>query len=357
MKVVIRADASVDIGTGHVMRCLTLANMLARRGAGVTFICREHAGHLCDQIEAAGFSVSRLKPLAAAQDAALTGKARVRSAWEIDAEQSCEAVGTAAVDLLVVDHYELDERWECALRPMTRRILVLDDLADRRHDCDVLLDSNLHDGPEARYAGLVSPATRVFIGPRYALLRAEFESVAARVRGDGVHQLLVYFGGADPSNEALKVMLALRALAAKAPRAVLVLGPINPHADEIRKAAYGMERIEVLEATRDMAQLMAGADLAAGTCGGAAWERCVVGLPTLVVVNAANQRDDARILHALGAVRNLGDAHATRIERWAAEIDALRANPAALQKMSSASASVMHGRQAAVRELEAALVR
>jgi UDP-2,4-diacetamido-2,4,6-trideoxy-beta-L-altropyranose hydrolase len=347
VKIAIRTDSSLDMGTGHVMRCLTLANAMEKRGATAAFICRQDRGNLCDQIEAAGFPVERLP-----------ASPELGSGTK-DAEESYRAVHRLGFepDLLVVDHYSLDERWEHALRSAVRRILVLDDLANRAHDCDVLLDSNLHDSPASRYAGLVGQETRVFVGPQYALLRPEFDRVAPRTRDQGVGRMLIFFGGADPSNEALKLVHALRALAPRVPRAVMVLGPINPHAEEIRRAASGLTGIELIGVTHEMARLMADADLSLGTCGGAAWERCVLGLPALVVVSAENQRDDARILHSLGAVRNLGEAGDTSVETWVAAIAALQDAPAALAAMSRAAQTVMRGRQEALREFESALVR
>ena len=347
MKAAIRADSSLKCGTGHVMRCLTLANILKERGAAVSFICRNERGNLCAEIAEAGFAVEVL------------GSAHELGDGRRDAEETRGALQRLGVhpDLLVVDHYSLDRRWEHALRSAAGRILVIDDLADRPHDCDVLLDSSLHDCAQSRYAGLVGERTRVFVGPQYALLRPEFDRTAARVRDRGVGRMLIFFGGADPSNEALKAVHALRALAARAPRTVMVLGPINPRAGLIRQAASGLTGIELLGVTGDMAGLMADADLALGACGGAAWERCILGLPALVAVAAENQRDDSRILHSLGAVRNLGDAAETTAEMWAAEIAAMLEDPAALAAMSRAARAVMQGREEARRDFEHALVR
>jgi UDP-2,4-diacetamido-2,4,6-trideoxy-beta-L-altropyranose hydrolase len=346
VKIAIRADSSIEIGTGHVMRCLTLASTLAERGAKVAFICRQDAGNLCGEVEEAGFAVEPLPGTSGAVEGAN------------DSEETLSALKRLGInpDLLVVDHYSLDRRWESRLRTVARRILVIDDLANRSHDCDVLLDSNLHDSAATRYSGLVGDRTRVFVGPQYALLRPEFDRVAPRTRDNGVGSIFIFFGGADPTNEALKLVRALRALAARAPRTVMVLGPINPRAEEIRREADGMPGVEVIGATREMARLMARADLALGTCGGAAWERCVLGLPALVVVGAENQRDDSRILHSLGAVRNLGDACDIGAEEWAAAIVALQNDPETLTSMSRAAQEVMRGRQEAVRAFENTLV-
>jgi UDP-2,4-diacetamido-2,4,6-trideoxy-beta-L-altropyranose hydrolase len=346
MKVAIRTDASLEVGTGHVMRCLTLAATLTDRGAQVMFICMNQAGHLSDRIKEAGFDVETF----AVDDG--------QSRWERDAEESLDALRRLAFepDLMVVDHYDLDVRWERAFRAVTRRILVIDDLANRTHDCDVLLDPNLQDSPGSRYAGLGGESTRVFVGPQYALLRPEFESAAPRIRDHGVGKVFAFFGGADPSNEAGKIVEALRKLGKRAPRTVFVLGPINLHAAELRRATLGLPDVEMLVSSNEMARLMVESDLALGTCGGAAWERCILGLPALVVVNAENQRDDARILHSLGAVRNLGEANQTTVAGWVAAISAVQRDPVALSSMSRAALAVMQGRREAVREFESALV-
>ena len=342
MKVAIRTDASYDIGTGHVMRCLTLAASLRDRGAEILFVCRQDEGDLCAHIEHSGFAVERLAICTPQEDAQHTLAALERHRF--------------LPDLLVVDHYGLDRRWEGLLRPVAKRILVIDDLGDRAHDCDVLLDPNLHDSPASRYAGLIPAHARAFVGPEYALLRPEFDRVEPRMRDRGVGRILAFFGGADPSNEALKVVQALRALAPNAPKTLLILGPINAREAQIRGAAEKLECLELIKATDAMARLMSESDLALGTCGGAAWERCVLGLPALVVVSADNQRDDARLLGALGAVRNLGEASGTGPGDWRTAITALREDPAALSAMSSAALRVMHGRREARAAFEHALV-
>ncbi len=342
MIVVVRVDASAELGSGHVMRCLTLAHRLTRAGAAVSFICTEVLGALSDFIEARGYAVARI---GSAGDAS-TAVARGVQAWEADAAASRAAIRTSGArpDLLVVDHYGLDARWERLLRPLVGRILVLDDLANRPHDCDLLLDQSLHDDPDGRYANLVDPATRVFVGPSYALLREEFDVVSPSPRDGGLRQLLVFFGGNDSSNEIGKVINALRALGAARPAVTVVLGPQYARTAQIRDATRDLESLEIIAETNEMSRLMATADLGIGTCGGAAWERCAVGLPALVVVTADNQRDDARLLERLGAVRILGDAGAVDTADWCEHIRALERDPAALLAMSRAAAGVLQRR-------------
>jgi UDP-2,4-diacetamido-2,4,6-trideoxy-beta-L-altropyranose hydrolase len=356
---VFRVDASCTMGTGHLMRCLTLAGGLRRMAFESVFMCRLHDGNLCDLIEKDGFRVMRLPTTetAAASSEHSLHAAWLGCSWEEDAQQCRTVINelTHKPELLVVDHYALDQRWELALRPWVERILVIDDLADRPHDCDVLLDQNLHDAPDSCYAGLVNASTRVLIGPRYALLRPEFSALKPRVRQSGLQRMLVFFGGIDPSGQLMKVVSALHVLGTEALPTVLVLGSHRPNAGQVRIAAEGMPNVSIVDTTNRMAELMFEADLGVGTCGGAAWERCAVGLPALVVVGAENQRNDARLLHELGAVRNLGDVGAVDVDAWVEAIESIRNNPQCLVKMSRAASAILQDHADVVGSLEAAL--
>lgn len=148
MRVAFRVDFSLDIGTGHVMRCLTLAEALRNDGMGSRFLSRRHPGHLIETIRGRGFPVEVLLDLTAAQEATFPVELRpVHAAWlgtdwASDARQSRAVLAGSAVDWLIVDHYALDARWERGLRGCCRRLMIIDDLADREHDCDLLLDQN-----------------------------------------------------------------------------------------------------------------------------------------------------------------------------------------------------------------------
>lgn len=353
MRVVIRADASVRIGTGHVMRCMALAARMRKRGADVTFVCREEAGNLVDAIAAYGFGTVRLPR---SEQSGRTDGSDETTWGEEDAALMRRYLASrrGRADVVLVDHYMVGEHWEREMRSLARRVVVIDDLGNRRHDCDVLVDPNLHDSPETRYTGLVPAGSRVFVGPRYAPLREEFEAISPHVRTSGLRRLLVFMGGSDPPGEGVKVARALRAFEGKEPETIMIAGPINPRIAEIRLAAEGVPSLTVIESTNDMARLIEWADVGVGACGVAAWERCALGLPSLVAIIAANQRDDSRILHAIGAVRNLGDSSDTTVERWVEAIADLQRSPAEVQRMSIAAATVMEGWREAHRELERA---
>lgn len=345
MRVLIRADATLKSGTGHVMRCAALGMRLQARGGAIHFVCAALPAGLREWLISRDLKVHMLDDLTAS-DVPADLKSSVSLARSI-----------GPIDLLVVDHYGLGRDWEQGMRSCANRILVIDDLANRDHDCDLLLDQNLRDAAELRYVALLPPGAKQFIGPRFALLRNEFDSpLLGRERDGRVHKLLVFFGGTDPGNQSLKVINALCMLGDLAPTTTLVLGPAHPDRELVHARAAGLGRLTVLDASDHMSALMSQADLAIGTCGVAAWERCAVGLPSLVVVTAENQREDAEALHRLGAVLNLGDAANICAKDLAEALTYLIEQPKCIKDMGYASSRVMQGRKTALAEFEAALL-
>lgn len=310
MYVVFRVDASLEIGSGHVMRCLTLADALRQRGATCVFVSRSHPGHLNAVIHQRGFDVLALpvdsnsgSPAVASPHSAPIHADWLGSDWLTDAAQTLEAIGGVTADWLVVDHYALDRRWEQRLRERCRRIMVIDDLADRVHDCDLLLDQNL--GRNARdYDGLVPEHCARLIGPRYALLRPEFAALRdgslQRRQQPALRRLLITMGGVDQANATGAVLNALAQSSLPSDCFItVVMGAQSPWVEEVRRMAGALPwKTEVLVNVANMAELMAGADLAIGAAGSTAWERCCLGLPSVVVVLAENQRAIAAALRA-----------------------------------------------------------
>jgi UDP-2,4-diacetamido-2,4,6-trideoxy-beta-L-altropyranose hydrolase len=349
MHIVFRTDASLQIGTGHVLRCLTLADALRERGALSTFICRPHAGHLLDLIQQRGHKAKALAPA----DDALTDPLDPTHAkwlgtdWGNDAEQTQQALGDQVVDWLVVDHYALDRRWEQALRPHTRHIMVIDDLADRPHECELLLDQNL--GRQAKdYGGLLSRQTQTLIGPAYALLRPEFskwrEHSLKRRAQPQLKNLLITMGGVDQANATSQVLDALtRCELPSELRITVVMGPTALWLAQVKAQAAAMPRpTQVLAGVSDMAQLMAESDLCIGAAGGSAWERCALGLPSLVLILAANQHNGAMALQSHDAVWVAADAQQLMLQMSA--LFNKDKQTAALQKMSQAAAKLSTGK-------------
>jgi UDP-2,4-diacetamido-2,4,6-trideoxy-beta-L-altropyranose hydrolase len=314
MKILIRTDASVKIGTGHVMRCLTLAEQLRKQGADVAFISRMHEGNLNSWIRVSkGFPVYELPTDLEWQ--------RIRGDWplykcwlgtslENDVSETKKILlnYNDKVDWLIVDHYALDIQWEKALRSYVGKIMVIDDLANRSHDCDVLLDQNLYKDMYTRYDDLVPLECQRFLGPTYALLRKEFIEARKklRLRNGRVRRILIFFGGSDPTNETMKALDALTLLQTLDLSVDVVVGRSNPNREQIEKRCVTMCNVNYYCQVDNMAELMAHADLAIGAGGTTTWERCCLGLPAIVVAVAANQIKTAEVISGLGAIKFLG---------------------------------------------------
>ncbi len=353
MNVVFRADASLHIGTGHVVRCLTLAEELAAGGTHCAFISRDLPGNLLEAIRQRGFEAYGLSgevriaiPVDSNDGPLPSHAAWLDTDWFSDAAQSAAAIGDTRADWLIVDHYALDCRWERQLRPICGNLMVVDDLADRTHDCDLLLDQNL--GRQARdYAQLVPDACKVLTGPDYALLRPEFAKLrdySLRRRSvDQVKHILITMGGVDRPNATSRVLEALRHCPLpKDCRISVVMGPHAPWLEQVRALARHMPRTtEVRVDVRNMAQLMADADLAVGAAGGTAWERCCMGLPTLIVVLAANQQAGAAAVASTGSAVLLGGAD--DVGRTLGPALGWLAQAGHLQEMSRAARTVADG--------------
>jgi len=303
MHVAFRVDASLQIGTGHVMRCLTLADELRRRGARCSFVCRPHEGHLLALVAQRGHQALALPELQEGAQPNRNGTEHARwlgTDWTTDAQDTQQALNATTrcqhVDWLVVDHYALDVRWEHALRSQATRIMVIDDLADRPHACDLLLDQNL--GRSAQdYCGLLKGKNNTLIGPQYALLRPEFaalraQSIARRQSNTQLSSLLVTMGGVDKDNATGQVLTELQSCNLPADlRVTVVMGPHAPWLAQVQAQATQMPwHTEVLVGVNNMAQLMAESDLAIGAAGSTSWEFCCLGIPSLLICTADNQR-------------------------------------------------------------------
>jgi len=312
IRVAFRVDASLTIGHGHVMRCLTLASALRERGAAVFFVCREHDGHLCDLIEERSFSISRLPapPATSMDEDSPVHSTWLGATWQEDAEHTRAAIEAveAKPDWLLVDHYALDHRWETALRTSVGRIMVIDDLADRMHDCDLLLDQNLVAQMQTRYADKVPAACGMLLGPEYALLQPIYAELHDRIppREGQIQRIFIFFGGADSDNLTGRTLAAFLCLNRPDIEVDVVITASCPHAEAIRQQVAGHGNIHLHCGLPTLALLMVKADLAIGAGGATSWERLSLGLPTLVVTLAENQRPIADGLSQRGLIRWLG---------------------------------------------------
>jgi UDP-2,4-diacetamido-2,4,6-trideoxy-beta-L-altropyranose hydrolase len=346
VNILIRVDASRQIGTGHFVRCLALADALRTWGGRTCFICRHLPKALAETLVSQGHELIRIDSSTAVSP---PGSGDTYSEWlgvaqEEDASQTLAALGGRSCDWLVVDHYALDYLWERKMRTAVRHVLVLDDLADRSHECDVLVDQNFYEDADSRYVGKVSDGCITLVGPKYAILREEFRRARreAQPRTGVVRDIFVFLGGTDAMNCTTPVVRALRQLALGAVQVDVVIGAEHPHLNEI-KTLCKSDGFRLHIQTSRMAELMLAADLAIGAGGSANWERCCLGLPCLAISIADNQdrlvRDSARagVLYAPSVSPTDADALAHHIR-------SLMENPLLLESHSLNSMKLVDGR-------------
>ena len=304
MNVGIRVDASTTIGTGHVRRCLALADALRAHGHDVCFVLRDLGVAAAAWVQADGFATIVLPPVpAATRVQPLTGHA----AWAgvdglTDAAQTVEALAASPPQWLVIDHYSFDATWHrAAAAGLGCRIAAIDDLGDRPLDAAVVIDHNIANDHRAKYRGRVPESVPILGGPRFALLGRTYASavrcpVEPRVRSVGV-----FMGGIDRGEYSA---VALRALAAAgfAGDVELVSTSANPQLPALRELAGRGSRTRLSVDLPDLRAFFARHGLQIGAGGGATWERCCIGAPTLAAVVAANQRAALEPLAALGVL-------------------------------------------------------
>jgi UDP-2,4-diacetamido-2,4,6-trideoxy-beta-L-altropyranose hydrolase len=318
MRLVFRSDASREIGTGHVVRCASLAGALRVAGDEIRFCCQDLPGNMIDWLEGRGFPVTVVGP------------------------DSADATRKAAegIDWLVVDHYGLDCVWEKRAKG-SALLFALDDMG-REHSCDLLLDQNYANPLHQQYR--VPSDCEVLLGPDYALVRPEFaarrnESLA-RSR-DEIARLLVFMGGIDEKNETSKALAGIAQSRRRTAAVDVVIGAANPHRTAVEAACSLLPGARLHVQAQDMAALMSEADLMLCAGGSTTWERCTLGIPALLTVLADNQLSIAQTLAKAGAHQTLGWYDEIDAVDYAAALDAV--TPGALAAMSEAAAAICDG--------------
>jgi UDP-2,4-diacetamido-2,4,6-trideoxy-beta-L-altropyranose hydrolase len=304
--ILIRTDASTTIGSGHLMRCLTLAEALKAKGFSIAFASRPFSEQMMAMITQRGFILHRLSQ--PEQSICSTDAEQepyqhwLGASLDKDAEETVAIMQRRSFDALIVDHYAINAEWHRCVRPTVPVIACIDDIANRPLDCDLLLDQNLYNHAARRYQPYVPPSTRLLLGPEFALLREEFcqkRSFAEQKRAQPlttIRRIFVFFGGSDPTNETGKALQAFGILGKRALQDCIIdviIGIANPHqasleSDCSRLRSCGID-IRVHLQVSNIADFMLEADFALGAGGSTTWERCCLGLPTLAVIVADNQ--------------------------------------------------------------------
>lgn len=353
MRVVFRVDSSLFIGSGHVMRCLVLAQMFVDLGWFCEFICRDHPGNLSAYIKEKGFIVHVLSansPNHSIEFGASNGvyDPWLGACWQVDAEQTISVLDRSIkYDLLVIDHYSIEKKWEGVLRPLFVNLLVIDDLANRDHISDYLLDQNFG-RKKTDYQDKVPRKCLVFAGSEYALLRPEFsdlrsQSISRRIKSYEVRKIVISMGGIDLENATLEVLRLLSTHQCSQSWEIdVVLGRNSPNLEVITEwvSSAGIT-VNILVGVENMAELFTRADLFIGGAGSTAWEACCLGVPLLIKVLASNQQENALALQKFGAaflIEGEGDAGSQFLDK----IDLLM-QPEVLKYMQSQCLQVTRG--------------
>lgn len=334
------------LGSGHVMRCAALARALRRTGARAVFLGVEGHGSLLGWLRDDGFEAVAL-PSPPPQPG------EESPPWSIDAAADARRTRSAltaldpAPDWIVVDHYGLDAVWERAVRTSGTRLLAIDDLADRPHDADVLVDPNLQARPD-RYRALVPPRCKVLLGPRYALMRPEFAASPVhqeRARRP-LRRVLACMGGTDPLDALGTVLDAWSLLPAPRPALDIAVGAASPNLDALRAHCAGLADVELHVQTAEMAALMARADLLIGSAGSISWERCSLALPALMGTTADNQRSNLALLARARTGIALGDWAAVDADMLAQWVQRLARRPGLVARMAARAGRLVDPRGA-----------
>ncbi|WP_328186503.1 UDP-2,4-diacetamido-2,4,6-trideoxy-beta-L-altropyranose hydrolase [Marinobacter sp. OP 3.4] len=352
MKVAFRVDASVQIGTGHVIRCLTLAEDLRRQGYQCLFICRNHEGNLADLIAQKDFEIHLLpspeqSTMPANNEPDLEHSCWLGVSWQTDAKQTLEVLGYHNIDWLIVDHYALDAQWERLLAEAVGQIMVIDDLADRDHQCTVLLDQNVLGGDvKQRYEAKVNKGCELLLGPHYALLRPEYEMLARALpeRDGKISRVLVFVGGSDPYHLTECYLDTLRSKPFEHLFVDVVIGKNHPSPETVEQLVTNRSKTRLYCGLPSLSALMVRADLMLGAGGATNWERMCLGLNCIVSSVARNQDEINRELGAQDLIQFLGDAESlSMVEVYEAVKFALE-HPEYNRVQSNAMRTIVDGR-------------
>ena len=318
MKAVFRVDSSSFIGFGHLMRCLTLGRVLRELSVECSFVCRDHSGNIAAKVIESGFKLfllERVNEAEALKGTELKYDNWLGCSWEIDAGETNEILKSVQPEWLIVDHYSIDVKWERYLAKNYKRLMIIDDLANRDHSCDLLLDQNLCIDMKRRYESLVSPQCLQLLGPKYALLQTEYSQLRekVKVRNSLAKNILIFFGGADQNNLTELAFLAAHSFGSKISSINVVMPSTSPFYNQIKKLIKPIKKAKLYCDLPSLAPLMSKADICIGAGGATNWERFCLGLPSLVITLAENQKAVNQDLDQLGLIDLIGDSETVEI--------------------------------------------
>lgn len=344
--VAFRVDASINIGSGHLMRCLTLADKLSKSGIKCIFLSRNLKGHMIEIIKNKGHEVivlysskNKIKNNKYISDEILENLNQKDDAME------CCFYLKETMDWIVVDHYSLDSEWENLMIEKTRFIMAIDDIANRFHFCNIILDQNFVLNYNNRYDNLVSDACVKLLGPKYALVRPDFPKLRdislSKRKNPEINRILVFMSGGDNYNETEKVIEGIKLSKYWMVYIDIVVTLNYPFMESLIIKIKELPNAKIYTQTDKMAYLMASADIAFTAGGSVTWEKCVLGLPSIVSIMADNQKDIALEMNRYKIQKTIGFAAKLKAEDYSTSINSLSKQD--LKIMSNSAIDICDG--------------
>ena len=288
----IRVDSSPEIGIGHMMRCLTLAQELKNNFDKIIFLTQKDSGNFIGTIMKNEFEVIFIPT----------------TNNDPNIIKNLITAYSENKNFLLIDHYDIDSNFESSLKNIFERIFVIDDLANRKHDCDLLIDQNYYRDLNQRYEKLIQNGTIILLGPKYAIIRPEFRKINKKAikKNSQIKKILVSFGGSDPTNECKKALDALCSIENSKFEIVVVAGIYNHKFEQLKKLYEKYSNIKIYRHVNDLSRLMLNSDLFIGAGGTTTWERFYMGLPSTVTIISDDQKESIEFLSDMGHIINLG---------------------------------------------------
>jgi UDP-2,4-diacetamido-2,4,6-trideoxy-beta-L-altropyranose hydrolase len=265
--------------------------------------------------------------------------------WKQDAEETQNVLKSFndQIDVLIADHYGIDEKWEWEMYSYTRRIMIIDDLANRKHYCNLLLDQNYYSNLSERYHDLVPSTCKLMLGPAYVLLRDEFKEASRKKRNrtGEILNILVFFGGTDPTNETHKAIKALSFITKQDLRVNVLVGSSNPNKERIEQYCLQYDHFYFHCQVSNIADMISQADIVIGAGGATTWERCFLGVPSMTIVVADNQLEVTKAVSKFGATIHLGMSRNVEANDIKLKLEELLENPNVVKKLAEMSGKLV----------------
>ena len=327
----IRVDSSTKIGYGHFMRCMALADTL-QKNFEINFITRSLEGSLISYIQKKGFGIFRF----------YSNSEKINEKNDAQKTISLIKKHSGPKNILIVDNYQLSKKWETDVKPFVHKLIVIDDLSNRLHNCDLLIDQNLHTKVNGLYKGLIPSNCVKLIGPKFSMIRKEFRMMRKSVkpRTFPIKKILVSFGGSDIKNQTLVALNSIKKMNGKI-NVDVVVGKANKCKKTLKIFCNKNKHFTYHEQIDNIADLMLSSDLSIGSSGSTTWERCCLGLPAIVSISSNDQRDIANSLSRKKCIINLGDVKKLKESSYINVITNLKKND--LRNMSKNSMSLVDG--------------